>query len=140
MTLSLDDLKAVQADVFAPWVQALGLTIEDATGARFKLPVTDDLMRRGGEGGGVLCGQAMGAAADTASVIALTAANGRLRPVTTVDQTVHFLRPLPEGVVEIAVEAVSNGRRMAVTRVEFRAAATGKLGAVATCAFAYLGD
>lgn len=55
------------------------------------------------------------------------------------DLTPHFLLPLPAGRGNIAVEALSNGRRMATARVEFRAPG-GKLAAHATCAFAYLED
>lgn len=138
-TWTLADAEALLAEIFAPWVQALGLrpVALEADGARFVLPGTPALSRGGGEGGGVVCGQAIGAAADTASVVALCALNGRLRPCTTVDMTTHFMRPLPEGDVEIQVTALSNGRRMATTRAEFRSPG-GKLAATATCAFAYL--
>ncbi len=125
-------------DMFAPWVHDLDLKIisfEDGTG-RFVLPLNPRLSR----GGGILCGQAIAAAADTVSVLALSAFNGRFRTCTTVDLTSHFMRPLAEADTEISVEALSNGRRMAVTRVEFRSAGGGKLAASATCAFAYLED
>ena len=42
--------------------------------------------------GGVVCGQALMALADTAMVIAILAANRGYRPMTTVDQTTHFMR------------------------------------------------
>ena len=131
--------QALLGEVFAPWIQALGLRVEKVTdmGMRFILPRNSELSRGGGEGGGVVCGQAIAAAADTASVVTLCALNGKFRPCTTVDLTTHFMRPLPEGDVEVAIEAMSNGRRMATTRAEFRVPG-GKLGASATCAFAYL--
>ena len=126
-------------DVFAPWIQALGLRCTDVAGdvAMFLLPGNVDLSRGGGEGGGVVCGQAVAAAADTCSVVALAAVKGAFRPCTTVDLTTHFMRPLPEGDVEITITTLSNGRRMATTRAEFRTP-KGKLAATATCAFAYL--
>lgn len=135
------DANALLGEVFAPWVQALGIQVRglDPRGGDFRLPFDDQLVRGGGEGGGVVCGQAVAAAADTASVVALSAMNGRFRACTTVDLTVHFMRPLAGGDVEIRVDILSNGRRMAVTRVEFRGA-NGKLGASTTCAFAYLQD
>lgn len=131
--------EALLAEIFAPWVQALGLrvTAVDETGARFLLPANPALTRGGGEGSGTVCGQAVAAAADSVSVVALAAHNGRFRPCTTIDMTTHYLRPLPEGDVEIAVTLLSNGRRMAATRAEFRSSAA-RLGATATCAFAYL--
>jgi acyl-coenzyme A thioesterase PaaI-like protein len=136
---------ALYAEVFAPWVQALGLVPTEVSpaGAVFRLPCGPEVARGGGDGPPVLCGQAMAAAADTASVLTLSALNGRFRNCTTVDLTTHFLRPVLTPQAEIRVEALSNGRRMATTRVEVRpldGAAPGKLAATATCAFAYLED
>lgn len=126
-------------EVFAPWIKALNLQCTGVAenSASFILPGNADLSRGGGEGGGVVCGQAVAAAADTCSVVALAAARGVFRPCTTVDLTTHFMRPLPEGDVEIEITVLSNGRRMGTTRAEFRCP-SGKLAATATCAFAFL--
>ena len=139
-TFTTADARALLADAFAPWVQDLALEIEGTSDgvARFTLPGGAHLMRQGGAGGGVVCGQAIGAAADTCSVLALAMFNGRFRACTTVDMTTHFLRPL-SGDAALEITALSNGRRMATTRAEFRGA-NGKLAAAATCAFAYLED
>ncbi|MGB0410261.1 MAG: PaaI family thioesterase [Pikeienuella sp.] len=133
---------ALHDEIFAPWIQALGLRIVTigADACTFTLPEGADLTRGGGAGGGVVCGQAVSAAADTASVLTLSALNGRFRACTTVDLTAHFMRPLPQGDVDMRVEALSNGRRMAVTRTEFRASGSPKIAATVTCAFAYLED
>lgn len=132
-------IQAFLEEAFAPWVKLLGLRVEEVLedGARFTLPENADLARGGGEGGGVISGQAIAAAADTCSVLALCAVNNAFRPCTTVDLTTHFMRPLRVGDVDIRVEALSNGRRMATLRVECRGD-NGKLAAVATLAFAYL--
>ena len=90
--------------------------------------------------GGVICGQATAAAADTCSVVALSALNGRFRICTTVDLTTHFIRPLKPGDVEIRVDVLSNGKRMAYTKVEMRAKGEEKIAVTATSAFAYLED
>lgn len=142
--MTLAELKAAHEEVFAPWVRDLALepiAIEEAA-CVFRLPASPALTRAGGPGGGVVCGQAVSAAADTAAVMTVLAQNGVMRPFTTIDMTAHFLRPLPEGEVEIRVELLSNGKRMASTRAEFRAAPAdgppGKLAATVTCAFAYL--
>ena len=134
-----DEAQDLLGEVFAPWIQVLGLRAIQThpEGAHFVLPGNADLSRGGGEGGGVVCGQAVAAAADTTSVVTLAAVAGRFRPCTTVDLTTHFMRPLPEGDVEISVSVLSSGRRMATTRAEFRAPG-GKLAATATCAFAFL--
>lgn len=137
--MSAERAEALLDEIFAPWIRALGLRVLaiEPPRARLLLPANPALSRGGGDGGGVVCGQALASAADTASVVTLAALNGVLRPCTTVDLTAHFLRPVPEGDVEITVEALSNGRRMATSRAEFRTQ-TGKLGATVTCAFAYL--
>jgi uncharacterized protein (TIGR00369 family) len=134
----IPEVEALLKEGFAPWVQELGIEVAELTptGGLFRLPENPRLSRIGG----IVCGQAIGAVADTVSVLALWGVSGRFRNVTTVDMTTHFMRPLMAGGVEAVVEAVSNGRRMAVTRVEFRQARAEKIAAVATCAFAYLED
>lgn len=126
------------AKVFAPWVSELGLkTIGfDQSGGNFVLPENPRLVHSGG----VVCGQATAAAADTCSVVALSALNGRFRMCTTVDLTTHFIRPLPPGDVEIRVAVLSNGKRMAFTKVEMRAKGETRIAVSATMAFAYLGE
>ena len=89
-------------------------------------------------GGGVVCGQALSAAADTLSVLALAHVNGRFRACTTTDLNVRFMRPVPLGPIDIAVSALSNGRRMAVTQTEIRQAGINRLCATATATFVYL--
>lgn len=124
--------------VFAPWIVEMGLKplAFDASGGDFLLPENPALVHIGG----VICGQATAAAADTCSVVALAAVNGRFRICTTVDLTTHFIRPLKPGAVKIRVEVLSNGRRMAYTRVEMKAKGEDKVAVTATSAFAYLED
>ncbi len=122
--------------VFAPWIVAMGIrpVAFDEAGGDFILPENADLVHVGG----VICGQATAAAADTCSVVALAALNGRFRICTTVDLTTHFIRPLKPGDVEIRVEVLQNGRRMAYTRVEMKARGDSRVAVTATSAFAYL--
>ena len=97
----IDEAKRVLGEVFAPWVQDLNLSIEglDFTpppggtadwqpGAILRMPFSERLCRNGG----IVCGQALMAFADTAMVMANLAANRGYRPMTTVDQTTHFMR------------------------------------------------
>src|SRR5262245_33704912 len=79
------------ATVFAPWVQDLDLAVEaiEADGASLRMPFSEKLCRDNG----VVCGQALMSLADTAMVFAVSAAAGEYVPMTTVDQTIHFLRP-----------------------------------------------
>ena len=97
----LDEARRVLGDVFAPWVQDLGLSIAKLEisppsaapadwqpGATLRMAFSERLCRNGG----IVCGQALMALADTAMVIAILAANRGFRPMTTVDQTTHFLK------------------------------------------------
>ena len=140
--LAKSDIQGMLEQVFAPWIQDMKLEVVDLTdtGGAFRIPANPALVRSGGDGPGVVCGQAIAAAADTFSVMALSHLNQRFRNLTTVDLTTHFMRPLMLGDVDVRIEAVSNGRRMAVTRAEFRAAGNAKIAATATLAFAYLED
>lgn len=132
----VDEAMAALEKVFAPWVADLGLKplAFDETGGDFLLPDNGRLVHFGG----LICGQATAAAADTCSVATLTALNGRFRACTTVDLTTHFIRPLKPGDVSIRVDVLSNGRRMAYTRVEMRAKGEARVAVSATSAFAYL--
>ncbi len=64
-------------DVFAPWVQALDLSIESlgSEGAVLRMPFSERLCRDNG----VICGQALMSLADTAMVFAVSSAGGAYR-------------------------------------------------------------
>lgn len=134
----VEKAREAMATIFAPWIVDLGLVPVsfDETGGNFVLPENARIVHIGG----VICGQATASAADTTCVLTLAALNGRLRMCTTVDLTTHFIRPLKPGDVDIRVEVLSNGKRMAYTRVEMRAKGDHRLAVTATAAFAYLED
>ena len=115
----------LMVDVIAPWVQDLGLLVEAVEagrpagasadwqpGAVVRLPFTAKACRDGG----VICGQALMALADTAMVIACSAAWNGYRPMSTIDQTMHFLRPVNFDVVADA-RVVRIGRTTSFGRV-----------------------
>jgi uncharacterized protein (TIGR00369 family) len=135
-TFGVAEMEALYRQAFAPWVQRLGIrpVAVTETGARFTLPENDELARDNG----VVCGQAIAAVADTVGVLTLAARNGRYRPMTTVDMASNFLRPMTGGAVEVEAVVLSNGRRMATVRVDFRQGDGGKIGATGTCVYAYL--
>ena len=56
------------------------------------LPVSAEIVHAGG----VVCGQAIMAAADTAMLVAMIAQLGEFRPMTTVQLQTSFVRPVPE--------------------------------------------
>ena len=69
-------------------MQALGLKVEtfDGGSVTLRLPQNEQLSRVGG----MLCGQAMMAAADTAMVLALIDHFGEFRPCTTVQMNTQL--------------------------------------------------
>jgi uncharacterized protein (TIGR00369 family) len=134
-------------DVLAPWVKDLGLSLErvDATppaeaspdwqpGAVLRMAFSDRLCREGG----VVCGQALMALADTAMVLAISAASGGYRPMTTVDQTSHFLKPVVSSDVLADARIVRLGRTMGFGRVTLANATDGKPVAMVSSAYAML--
>lgn len=139
---SIEDGKALLKEAFAPWVLAQNLTPVSFSKSQavFTLPANDDLALRGGPGAGLICGQAIASAADTATVIALAGANGRFRNCTTVDLSVNFLRPLPMGSTNITVNIESNGRKLATCRLVIQSDQSPKPAALATATFMYLED
>ena len=106
-----EDGDRILRENFAPWVQDLGLTVEEVRerSVVLRLPWSDRLAR---EGGG-MSGQALMAAADTATVIAVSAARGGFVPMTTVQQNTMFLRPVVGKDVLVSVELTKLGRTMA---------------------------
>jgi uncharacterized protein (TIGR00369 family) len=141
------EARRVLGDVFAPWVQDLGLSIEsiacapppDAAadwqpGATLRMAFSQRLCRNGG----IVCGQALMALADTAMVIAILAANRGYRPMTTVDQTTHFMRAVTSSDVLADARVVRLGRTMSFGRVTLSSAADNKPVAMVSSAFAML--
>jgi uncharacterized protein (TIGR00369 family) len=147
VAFGLDEARRTLTDVFAPWVLDLGLSVEriDLTapaeassdwqpGAVLRMAFSPRLCRSGG----VVCGQALMALADTAMVIAILAAHGGMRPMTTVDQTTHFLKAVSSADVLADARVVRLGRTMSFGRVTLSSAADGKPVAMVASAFAML--
>ncbi|WP_395297343.1 PaaI family thioesterase [Kitasatospora hibisci] len=134
MTLTTAEADKILAENFAPWVQALGLSVAE-TGpqhAVLRLPWSDQLAR---EGGG-LSGQAMMAAADTASVIAVSAARGGFGPMTTVQQSTGFQRAVTGQDVLVHARVTKLGRRIAFLDISLTAEGQDEPAAHATAVYA----
>jgi uncharacterized protein (TIGR00369 family) len=143
----VEEARRVLNDVFAPWVKDLNLSIERVDheppagaaadwqpGAILRMPFSERLCRHGG----VVCGQALMAFADTAMVIANLAANRGYRPMTTVDQTTHFMRAVASSDVLADARVVRLGRTMSFGRVTLSSAQDNKPVAMVSSAFAML--
>lgn len=132
-----EDAETILRQYFAPWIQRLGLRVEE-TGERhavLRLPWSDELAR---EGGG-LSGQAMMAAADTATVIAIASARGGFVPMTTVQQSTTFQRPVLGKDVLVEVRLTKVGRTLAFAEVTLTADGEGEAAARASTVYALLG-
>lgn len=122
--VSRESLQQSLTDLFAPWVQALGLQVESfAPGeVTLRLPQSDALSRVGG----ILCGQAMMASADTAMVLALISHFGEFRPCSTVQLSSTFLKPLSGQDALVTARVLRAGKSMAFGEIDLRAALDGK--------------
>ena len=138
----LGTARKLLTDVFAPWVQDLQLSIEridqphdsGGAGAVLRMAFSDRLCREGG----VICGQALMSLADTAMVFAVSSASGRYRPMTTVDQTTHFLKPAANADVLADARIIRIGKSMAFGQVILSSAADNKPVAMVSSAYALM--
>ncbi|MFF4545015.1 PaaI family thioesterase [Streptomyces sp. NPDC001435] len=136
MAMTTTEADKILSANFAPWVLELGLSVEalDERRAVLRLPWSDRLSR---EGGG-LSGQALMAAADTATVIAVSAARGGFVPMTTVQQSTSFQRAVAGS--DVLIEAVLSklGRRMAFADITMTDEGSGQIAARASTVYALL--
>ena len=108
----VDMLQTALSRVFAPWVRELNLRVLEARDgeAVIELPVAAQHVHEGG----VLCGQTMMAAADTAMVLAIMTRLGDFKPMTTVQLQTSFLRPVAgdAGRVRLVARVLRMGKNL----------------------------
>ena len=118
--MTVNELQALYAEVFSTWVRELDLEVRSTTpdSVTLVLPVH----ARHVHAGGVMCGQTLMAAADTALVLAISHKLGGFRPQTTVQLQTSFLRPVGKDVPEVLVEAriLKSGRSLVFGEVTLR--------------------
>lgn len=121
--------------LFAPWVQALKLRVENLSedGVVLCLPFSDQLTHVAG----VVCGQVYMAAADTAMVLAVSQSLGEFRPMTTVSLNTSFVRPVSQGDVLVHAQVLKRGKSMVFGDIKLLDE-QGKLVAHATTTYALL--
>ncbi len=131
--MDVETLQSTFSGHFAPWVLALGLRVDSASdaGVVLRLPHSETLSRSGG----MLCGQAMMAAADSAMVIALINHFGEFKPCTTVQMSSSFLKPLSNQDALVEARVARAGKSLAFGEIEFRGADDGKC--VCLCSVVY---
>ncbi|MDR3383188.1 MULTISPECIES: PaaI family thioesterase [Cupriavidus] len=132
---TLADIDHTLQRVLAPWVRQLGLRAEhvDAQGVTLRLPFDESFRHAGG----VVCGQVLMSAADTAMIVAVANALGAFRPMTTVTLTTNFMRPVIEGDVLVRANVLRLGRTVVFGEIELTGT-DGKLAVQATTTYALL--
>ncbi len=134
--VTVEVLQGLLADWFAPWIQAMGLKVESFADGEvsLRLPQSDQLSRVGG----MLCGQAMMSAADTAMVLAIVTQLGTRRPMTTVQLNTSFLKPLSGQDALITARVLRAGKSLAFGEIDIRGANDGKSVCRASTTYALL--
>jgi acyl-coenzyme A thioesterase PaaI-like protein len=129
-------LQSALAEYFAPWVQDLGLAVDtrDADSVTLRLPQSPRLSRVGG----MLCGQAMMAAADTAMALALVNHFGEFKPCTTVQMNTSFLKPLSNQDALVQARLLRARKSLAFGEIDIRGADDGKSVCRSTATYALL--
>lgn len=129
-------LEHTLAHVFSSWVRELDLQLIEARPGEVVL--TLPVAPRHVHAGGVMSGQTLMAAADTAMVLALMQHFGRFRPCTTVQQSSSFLRPLSAQDAVVHARVLRAGKTLAFGEIELAGAQDGKSVCRASTTYALL--
>jgi uncharacterized protein (TIGR00369 family) len=123
--------------VFAPWVRELELRVVEARDGEvvLALPVAAKHVHEGG----VLCGQTMMAACDSAMVLAVMTKLGGFKPMTTVQLQTSFIRPVAgnSGMARVVARVLRMGKNLVFGEIELLDAEQ-RLAAHATTTYALL--
>lgn len=116
--LTIADAQAILAENFPPWIRDLHLRFDSIEPGRvvLRLPNNPKLARVGG----ILCGQAVMAVADTAMVFAVTSALKRFANMATVTQTSSFFRAVADQDVLCETRVIRLGKSLAFGEAVFR--------------------
>ena len=139
--VAVPELQTLLIELVAPWVLQLDLRVLAASAGEvtLALPIVPQQVHAGG----VLCGQAVMAAADTAMILAISSQLGGFKPMTTVQLQTSFLRPIagsrtaPAGEAKVIGRVLRLGRNLVFGEIGVLDA-TGKLAAHATTTYALL--
>lgn len=134
--ITTEALQQLLADWFAPWVQDLGLRVESLADGEvtLRLPFSERLARIGG----MVCGQAMMSAADTAMVLAIVTRLGTSQPMTTVQLNTSFLKPLSGQDGLVTARIVRAGKSLVFGEIDIVSAGDGKSVCRASTTYALL--
>ena len=99
-----------------PFARLIGIQLEEVTEGRSVLTMTvrDELKQNHG----VVHGGAIASLIDSAMAFAIIPLLAEKERTTTVDLTIHYLRPLTEGIAKSTARVVRAGRRVVVVSAE----------------------
>ncbi|CAN5276770.1 PaaI family thioesterase [soil metagenome] len=135
MSFTAAELQAAIPAIFAPWITAMDFQVLAVDGGevRLAMPVKPAYVHVGG----VMCGQAAMAAADTAMVLAMMGLLGEFRPMTTVQLQTSFLRPIAGEQCLITAKVLRSGKSLAFGSIDI-SGIDGRLAVQATTTYALL--
>ena len=133
--MNIDALQAAIPSLFAPWIAAMDFRVQGTAKGEVTLgmPIKPAYIHVGG----VMCGQAAMAAADTAMVLAMMAQLGEFRPMTTVQLQTSFLRPLAGTHCTVKATVLRSGKSLAFGSIDILDM-EGRLAVQATTTYALL--
>jgi uncharacterized protein (TIGR00369 family) len=134
--ITTEHLQSLLGAWFAPWVQALALRVEsfEPGAVTLRLPQQAALSRIGG----IVCGQALMSAADTAMVLAIVTQIGSERNMTTVQLNTSFLKPLANQDALVTARVIRAGKNLVFGEIDIVAASDGKSVCRASTTYALL--
>ena len=117
-TVNLTTANERLAEVFAPWVQKLNLSVEAIGDGMvvIRMPYADDLCRSHR----IVSGQAMMALIDTCMVFVCYVGQGEYRNCTTVSQNTSFMRPVVGQDILATGRVLKSGRTLVFGEVTLR--------------------
>tara|TARA_R110002110_G_scaffold85816_1_gene223326 strand:+ start:65840 stop:66262 length:423 start_codon:yes stop_codon:yes gene_type:complete len=135
---SRDDAQHVLDTVMTPWLDELGMAVEELTenGAVVRLPWHERISRDGG----LVTGQALMSFADAAMVVVISSAIGGFQKMATIDMTTSFLVAAYNTDIIARGEVLKRGKRMIYGRIDLEAADTGNQIALVQTTWTLLGD
>ncbi|MDY0745876.1 PaaI family thioesterase [Paucibacter sp. R3-3] len=133
--MNIDALQTAIPSLFAPWIAAMDFRVQATAKGEVTLsmPIKPSYIHVGG----VMCGQAAMAAADTAMVLAMMAYLGEFRPMTTVQLQTSFLRPLSGTHCIVKATVLRSGKSLAFGSIDILDT-DGRLAVQATTTYALL--
>ena len=136
--VNLDSANQRLAEVFAPWIQQLQLSIEVIEEDRVvvRLPYSENLCRSHQ----MICGQAMMALIDTCMVFVCYVGQGKYSNCTTVSQNTSFMRPVMGSDILATGRVIKSGRSLVFGEVTLRAEGDERAVCVGTSTYMILPD